>query len=54
VKEIMVHPFFRTINWQDLAEKKVSLMVISYSVSRQYILSSVPIKCYNTALEIIE
>jgi hypothetical protein len=54
VKEIMVHPFFRTINWQDLAEKKVSLMVISYSVSRQYMLSSVPIKCYNTALEIIE
>jgi hypothetical protein len=29
-------------------------MVISYSVSRQYMLSSVPIKCYNTALEIIE
>lgn len=22
-KEIMIHPFFRTINWQDLLEKKV-------------------------------
>ena len=28
VKEIMVHPFFETINWQELVERKVSLIVI--------------------------
>ena len=29
VKEIIAHPFFKTVNWQDLIEKKVSVFVWS-------------------------
>lgn len=36
VKEIIAHPFFRTVNWQDLVEKKVSFFVYY-----KYILTSI-------------
>lgn len=29
VKQIMVHPFFSSINWKDLEEKKVNYLLIN-------------------------
>lgn len=37
-KEIMLHPFFVGMNWQELIEKKVRMTLKTVFTSRHYIL----------------